>query len=624
MEEALSKAQKIYKCDKNHIKMYIVRSPYCKFWGLIKRAGKYRAEFIRGEKEEKFEQANKDGYIEIVSGKARVKDPQKEGKYASIIPNDPNISVYVNGERITRATIVTEKDSIEFKPVKVEPMANIQVELSKDKMQATLIVEKLPGREYYVKDTEKSNSVKISSGYNQIPAPKVTVDQCIAELKKANVKIKFVNIQVVNELVNSPGGGSAAVAEGIYPIDGRDSEVKYFFKKDSYRNPDFTTDKRVDLLDHTIIPTVGIGEVLAIKDVPPVPGRDGETVTGDIIKAYPGKDVPLKVGKGVILLENDTKAVSVSSGRPILDNGVIEVVPMLVVSHDVDTSTGNIYFDGDIQIKGSVLDNMKVAADGSITISGNVLHANVSAKGSVEIYGNIISSKVTAGIGVISYLGTLPKLKQILDRLKAIYDEVNSIKMKKEYKNVDGRLADAIYENYDILEKLAREIRNTFDLLTDEEAGMTEKILKKLQAMLNSVKLQHKCTREQIRAFCKQIEGYIETIDTSYENEANVIFGYGQNSSVHANGNIIVTGRGCYQTDLIAKNEIIFKKPSSVVRGGLLIAGKRINMGIVGSPAGISTYCRVFKENGKIDAVRFYSNTVLNVNGKIKIIDNAG
>ncbi|MBA1334071.1 MAG: hypothetical protein HPY66_1555 [Firmicutes bacterium] len=622
-EEALSKAQKIYSCDKSRIKIYIVRSPYCKFWGLIKREGKYRIELIEEEREEKPENQNNDGYIEIVCGKARVKDPQGEGRYASIIPGDPNINVYVNGEKIIRPTIVTEKDSIDFMPVKVEPVANIQVELSKDKMQATLIVEKLPGREYYIRDAEKSNSVKISSGYNEIPEPDVTADQCLAELEKANVKLKFINIQTVNDLLNLPGGGSAVVAQGIYPIDGQDSRVKLLFKKDCYRNPDFDTNKKVDLLSHTIIPTVRIGEVLAVKDVPQVPGRDGETVTGDIIKAYPGRDVPLKAGKGVILLENYTKAVSVSNGRPILDNGAIGVVPMLVVPHDVDSSTGNVYFDGDIQIKGNVLDNMKVAADGNIMILGSVLHAKISARGSVEIKGNIISSKVSAGLGVVSYLGMVPKLKQILDRLKAIYDAGNSEKMREQYENADGRLAKAIYESYDILEKSAGEIAGMFDLLTDDEISMAEEILKKLQAMLDSVKYQHRCTTEQIKTLCKQIEGYIETIDVSYENEANVILGYGQNSSVHANGSIAVTGRGCYQTDLIAKNEIIFKKPSSVVRGGLLIAGKRINMGIVGSPAGVSTYCRVFNENGKIDAVRFYSNTVLNVNGKIKIIGNA-
>lgn len=622
-EEAVSKAQAVYNCDKSRIKIYIVRPPYCKFWGLIKREGKYHIELIKEKREEKPEEAKDDGYIEIICGKARVKDPQGGGRYASIIPGEANINVYVNGEKITHPTIVTEKDAIDFMPVKVEPMADIRVELSKDKMQATLTVQKLPGREYYTRDAEKSNSVKIGSDYTEIPAPDVTADQCIAELEKANVKLKFIDVQAVNDLLNLPGGGSAVVARGIYPIDGQDSRVKLLFRKDCYRNPDFDTNKKVDLLNHTIIPTVRIGEVLAVKDVPQVPGRDGEAVTGDIIKAYPGKDVPLKAGKGVILLENYTKAVSVSNGRPTLENGTIGVVSMLVIHHDVDSGTGNIHFDGDIQIKGNVLDNMKVAADGNVLILGSVLHATISARGNVEINRNIISSKVSAGIGVVSYLGMVPKLRQILDRLKSIYGKENFAKARKQHGNADEQLIKGIHENYDILEKSAEEIADMLNLLTAEEISIIDEILKKLQAVLDNVKYQHRCTSGQVETLCKQIEGYIERIDLSYQNEANVVFGYSQNSSIHANGSIIVMGRGCYQTDLIAKNEIIFKKPSSVVRGGSLIAGKRINMGIVGSSAGVSTYCRVFNENGKIDAVRFYSNTVLNINGKMKIIGNS-
>lgn len=80
----------------------------------------------------------------------------------------------------------------------------------------------------------------------------------------------------------------------------------------------------------------------------------------------------------------------------------------------------------------------------------------------------------------------------------------------------------------------------------------------------------------------------------------DAVFEYGQNSFIQANGNIVITEKGCYQTNLMAKNAMLFKKPSSVVRGGLLIAGKCIKMGIVGTPSGVSTSCRVTDEDGKI------------------------
>ncbi|MTI57810.1 hypothetical protein [Geosporobacter ferrireducens] len=70
---------------------------------------------------------------------------------------------------------------------------------------------------------------------------------------------------------------------------------------------------------------------------------------------------------------------------------------------------------------------------------------------------------------------------------------------------------------------------------------------------------------------------------------------------------------------MIAKNAILFKKPSSIVRGGVLIARKCIEMGIVGAPSGVSTYCRVMDKDGRIDAHYYYNNTVININDKVTV-----
>jgi uncharacterized protein (DUF342 family) len=167
-------------------------------------------------------------------------------------------------------------------------------------------------------------------------------------------------------------------------------------------------------MDHTIIPTVEVGDVLAIKTTPAIPGKDGIAVTGEVIKAREGKDIPLKVGNGAVLLDNDTKVVAISQGRPVYKKGVISVIPALVISHDVDATTGNINFDGDVVVKGNISDNMKVSAGGDITIFGNVFHATLYAKGNIRVYGNITNSKITAGLNVFNYLCIVPKVKKFL------------------------------------------------------------------------------------------------------------------------------------------------------------------------------------------------------------------
>jgi len=163
---------------------------------------------------------------------------------------------------------------------------------------------------------------------------------------------------------------------------------------------------------------VEVGQVLAIKEIHTIPEKDGETVTGKIVKAKPAKEIPFKAGKGTVLMDRDTKIVASCSGRPMLSKGTVSVLPYYVIHGDVCPETGNVYFNGDVHIKGSVMDNMKVVVDGDITVTGNVLQAILIAGGSVTIRGNIISSSITAGAEMVNSLCVMPKIKEVLKNIK--------------------------------------------------------------------------------------------------------------------------------------------------------------------------------------------------------------
>lgn len=623
MKDAVLEAEKIYKCDKKQLKVYVIKSPGKKFWGMVRTSGEYDIEPINQINEDlSKQQQSKDGCIEIVSGKVMVTDPLQEGRYASIIVDDPQIDVYVNGEKVFGAAFATGNDRIEFKSIVVDPVTKIKARLSKDKMQAILEISKTPGKEYFVKDAKRSNVVFIRSDYNEIQPPTATLDQCLAKLKELNVDIKFISIEKIKELINEHNGGSAVVAEGKRPINGLNSKIKYLFKNTSYRNPDFDAEKKVNLMNHTIIPTVNVGEVLAVKVTPVILGRDGVTVTGEVLKAREGKDIPLKVGKGAVLLDNETKVVAISTGRPMYKKGVISVVPTLVISHDIDVVTGNVHFEGDIVIKGNISENLKVSAGGDITVFGNIYHANVYAKGNIRVHGNIINSKVSAGLNVLNYLCVLPKLKQILEMVKTFQSVVSLAEASKNHEDVRRKLLQVVISKKNILDNLINDIQKLMTLFNDEETNELIKILADIKRTLTGINAQCIENTGQIKVLYEEINEYVNTIEGLYGNQADIIFENGQNSFVQANGNIVIADRGCYQTNLMAKDAILFKKTSSIVRGGLLIARKCIKMGIVGTPSGVSTYCRVLDKDGKIDAVCYYNNTVLNINDKITIIES--
>jgi len=595
IEEAMIEAENRFKCDRENLKVHTIKSPCSKFWGLIKIKGEYRIEYIIPRQKKKIKKSGIDGHVVIISGKVKVKDPIGEGRYASIIVDDPNTEIYVNSVKVDGVSIVTEKDSIELRPKVIRPSTSIKVSISEDKMEATLTIEKIPGREYFVEDSKRATSIFVRSGFKELATENVSLQQCLYELEKANVDLRLVDINAIKNLVNSPNGGSSIVAEGIYPIDGLNSKVKYLFNNSSYLNPEFDTDKKINFFDHTIIPTVNIGEVLAIKLMPATPGRDGRTVTGETIKAKDGKEIELKAGKGAALLENGMKVVATSPGTPVLENGIISVVPILEIPGDVCAATGNIKYDGDIVIHGNIMDNMSVIAGCNITVFGNVFNANVTARGNVEVWGNVIGSKISAGTSVTNYLCVLPKIEQILSAIK-------------ENCNLNDRL-----------ESFIKKIEDLFPLLSDSEAETLNKIIREIYSALISFKMSAKWSPEQTKALFDELSEYSNEIKKTYGRLANVKVKYLQKSVVQANGNVIITGRGSYISNIFARNAILFKNLSSLVLGGILVAGKSIKMGIAGSPAGITTYCRVLDKSGKIFAACYY-NTILNTNDKLTVI----
>jgi len=191
MNDAVFKAEKFFRCDKKQLKVYVIKPPGKKMWGLVRTQGEYEIERINQTDNDFSKQQDQDGYIEIVSGEAKVTNTCQAGRYATIVTDDPQIDVYVNGEKVLGAAFVTSSDKIEFKSTVVEPITQIKARLSKDKMQAVLEITKTPGKEYFVKDAKHSNFVFIRSDYKEIQPPVPSMVQCLAELKRLKLHLQF-------------------------------------------------------------------------------------------------------------------------------------------------------------------------------------------------------------------------------------------------------------------------------------------------------------------------------------------------------------------------------------------------------------------------------------------------
>ncbi|MCL2810012.1 MAG: FapA family protein, partial [Treponema sp.] len=190
------------------------------------------------------------------------------------------------------------------------------------------------------------------------------------------------------------------VAEGIRPVIGKDAYIQYNFETDQTKiKLKEGTNGKVNFKELNIIQNVVQNQVLA-KKMPPEDGTDGKTVTGKILPARAGSDIPLPIGTNVRVGDDGDTIVSDINGQVILANGKINVEPVLTVEGDVNLKTGNIIFLGTVIITGNVEDGFSVKAAGNIEVKGTVSKAELDAEGDIIIYQGIngkSGGKIRAG-----------------------------------------------------------------------------------------------------------------------------------------------------------------------------------------------------------------------------------
>ncbi len=226
------------------------------------------------------------------------------------------------------------------------------------------------------------------------------------ELNKKGIKIS-INEKLIQEKIKEAENNHKAIydiiiGEGELPINGRDGFIKYIKKPGTGKNFKILPDGRVDYKERDIITTIKKDDLIAIIFNPEKGKKDGKNVFGETIKAKDGKKITLKYGKNVKSKKfNDRIEIySEIDGHLKVDDNMIYVLPVYIHEGNIDLSIGNINFPGDVIIKGDVLDDFKVKAEGDIFIYGNVGAANIISERSIIIRKGIMGKnkgKIFAG-----------------------------------------------------------------------------------------------------------------------------------------------------------------------------------------------------------------------------------
>ncbi len=173
------------------------------------------------------------------------------------------------------------------------------------------------------------------------------------------------------------------VAKGQPPRHGTDAHIEYYFETDNNAKPEMKEDGTVDYFNLNIVKPVKAGQELA-RIIPEDPGEYGMNILGSPIKPRDVKKVRLEFGKNITLSPDRMSITSDVSGHVMLIGGQVFVSNTYEVEN-VDTATGNIDFDGCVQVNGNVATNYVVKATGDVIVKGVVEGAVVEAGGNIVI-----------------------------------------------------------------------------------------------------------------------------------------------------------------------------------------------------------------------------------------------
>ncbi len=301
---------------------------------------------------------------------------QNDGVFLSVYPpvgNGNRIESSIVMERITRKKIKNiNRDIIELTvrkadklPVKIaEPQEEIKVDAS---ATTTLSPDKMKG---YITLSPPDNGRML------------TLDEIIDVLNKNGI-IYGINKATLESLVKFPiFNEMLCIAEGTPPTNGQNAKVQFNFDVTRESKPTILEDGKVDFRELNLIQSVQKGQILCTL-VPPVRGTPGRTVSGTDIAPMEGKPVPLPRGRNVSISEDGQYLVANINGQINYIDGKVNVFATHEVQADVDNSTGNINFIGNVTVRGNVLSGFVVEAGGSVEVMGVVEGAIIKAGGDI-------------------------------------------------------------------------------------------------------------------------------------------------------------------------------------------------------------------------------------------------
>lgn len=228
----------------------------------------------------------------------------------------------------------------------------------------------------------------------------MTVDKALAAVADKGISFGLMENEIERAVTERRYGENICIARWQPPVNGEDGKIEYHFKRESTFKPVEDENGNVDYKNLGLVRNIYKGTPIA-RITLPTEGTPGTDIMGKSVPQKVGVPVTFAVGKGTELVNDGTEIVAVTDGNLAYTNGAFCIEESLLIRGDVDVSSGNIDFIGDIIIKGNVLEGFAVTSKKNITINGNVTNGTITADGNITVKLGCINSNLHSELGSI-------------------------------------------------------------------------------------------------------------------------------------------------------------------------------------------------------------------------------
>lgn len=241
----------------------------------------------------------------------------------------------------------------------------MNVHISEDKMEATV--------RFYPPGTD---------------GKRIQLEEMKTDLSVAGVVYGIDYSVLIKQIAKPEYCTDFVIAKGKDVRQGTDAYIEYMFNTNRQLKPKHNEDGSVDFHQLDNISHINKGDTLAVLH-PETAGESGINVFGEEIKPYTVKQMYLKYGKNIEITDDKLRIYSLVDGHATLEGGCVFVSNVYDVPGDVDTSTGDIEYEGNVVVHGNVRTGFKIKAAGNVEVFGSVEGAEIISGGEVILHHGI-------------------------------------------------------------------------------------------------------------------------------------------------------------------------------------------------------------------------------------------